>query len=287
MTPLARNIVKQLMLPIRDRSIDDQCGLLRIMDDIHCFDCTEVLQVALELKDQLRIKGIDNRSSFLPAPKTWIEFEQNGADLGFPQTGRFRAGYLLVEDASRTSAKVFCAQAFPGCAVSTQFWGDGASSIDLEYKPYTPEDFKELDDYRAAFSDEYSFDERQRVQWAKNSPICEEFILTILALINTPRVIGRRQHAPAKTLERKLVSSVGVTGSFPLHAWTEIKLEIGEAHDASGDGMHENHLTGRKALHFCRSHLRIKRGRVEVVRGHWRGDASIGIKQSRYTLAVQ
>ena len=67
---------------------------------------------------------------------------------------------------------------------------------------------------------------------------------------------------------------------------TEIKLEITEPVDASHDPSMEAHYTGDRALHFCRAHLRIRLGKLEIVRSHWRGDASLGIKQSRYRLAM-
>ena len=62
-----------------------------------------------------------------------------------------------------------------------------------------------------------------------------------LALINSPKVIGRRQHLPHAGLERKLTKSMGMTGKFPLHAWTEIFLDIGEPHDTSDNPSVETH----------------------------------------------
>ena len=125
---------------------------------------------------------------------------------------------------------------------------------------------------------------RPVVEWIEDG-LFESFCIDIyamLAMINTPRVIGRRQHMPHAGLEKKLTAKFGA-GKFPLHAWTEIKLEV-RTPRIDESGMHEAHLTGTKALHFCRSHLRIRFGKLEVVSSHWRGDPALGIKRSRYVL---
>ncbi|TIV65184.1 MAG: hypothetical protein E5V86_12835 [Mesorhizobium sp.] len=112
------------------------------------------------------------------------------------------------------------------------------------------------------------------------------FILTVLAMINTPKIIGRRQHMPHRGLEKRLLGKRPNIGKFPLKAWTEILLHITPPKDASADAATEAHLTGSKALHFCRAHLRIRLGHLERVRAHWRGDPSLGIKRSRYKVAA-
>lgn len=89
---------------------------------------------------------------------------------------------------------------------------------------------------------------------------------------------------PHRGLERALIANQKLVGKFPLHAWTEIKLHVTPPKEAEGE--HEAHLTGERALHFCRAHLRIRLGRLEVVKAHWRGNPAIGIKQSRYTVTA-
>jgi hypothetical protein len=83
-------------------------------------------------------------------------------------------------------------------------------------------------------------------------------------------------------LQKKIAAAKRMVGRFPLRAWTEIKLEVTPP---KYDGTeHEAMLTGGKALHFCRAHLRIRLGRVELVSAHWRGDPSLGLKRTRYSL---
>lgn len=104
-----------------------------------------------------------------------------------------------------------------------------------------------------------------------------------LGLINTPQIIGRVQHMPHAGLQRRLANARGLSGKFPLRAWTELKLEVGFSEFADGR-CREARLTGERALHFCRAHLRFRNGKVEIVSAHWRGDASLGIKRQRYRV---
>jgi len=106
---------------------------------------------------------------------------------------------------------------------------------------------------------------------------------TVLVLINSPRIIGRRQYMPNVGLERELTRGFG-RGKFPLHAWTEIKLEVAKPPEIDDGEPHEAHLTGRRALHFCRKHIRIRNGQLEYVSAHWRGDPALGIKRARYSV---
>ena len=49
MTPLAHRIVKELTLPMKRRTFKDGCNLLKNMDDIHCFECTEIKELSIEV----------------------------------------------------------------------------------------------------------------------------------------------------------------------------------------------------------------------------------------------
>jgi hypothetical protein len=107
-------------------------------------------------------------------------------------------------------------------------------------------------------------------------------IMAALAIINTPRIIGRREHSPHAGLQRDIARLQGKTGKLPMEQWTEILLEVTPP-PVSGESQ-EARLTGHKALHFCRSFLRIRRGKLERVTGHWRGDPEIGIRRGRYSV---
>ncbi len=249
MTPLAYRIVKELTLPIKRRRFKDDGGLLPLMGDIHCFEVSEAYPLIRSFTENT--VAFDEMLAFLPAPRTWIEC----------RIGSARFGIHLEEEASYAVVR----QAF-------QIGEDWRSACDKENiellnnrEEIPPIDWKEA--HRTQELDPRGF------------------IYSALALINSPRVIGRQQHAPHRGLERKLIASRSIIGSFPLHAWTEIKLQVMPPSDYSGDAT-EAHLTGQRALHFCRAHLRIRLGKLELVRSHWRGDAALGIKQSRYRVVA-
>lgn len=257
MTPLAHRIAKQLTLPLAQRTFRDDASLLRRLDDIHCFECTEVMDLADTFVMSFGSgASIDERTSFLPAPKTWLEVK----------VGAGRVGWLLeaADDAETCTVTM---------AVGNERTGSFAAKRvgNLALGTLRQSDLLE------------HIDTRVNDEWVGGGAWA---MLGFLAIINTPRIIGRRQHMPHRGLERQLTRALGVQGRFPLNAWTEIKLQVAPPKDMSGEGSTEAHLTGQRALHFCRSHLRIRLGRLEVVRSHWRGDASLGIRQSRYRLAA-
>lgn len=249
MTPLAYQIAKELTLPLKHRDFNDNAGLLARMGDIHCFEISDALPLTEELAQHISRGKIDERTSFLPAPKTWIECH--------PRKDSWFAWFLEEVPGDPSIATV--------CTV--------LNSPDVEMFGSVANGRIRL----GATKQEAYVDEIAGVESA-------DLLLASIAVINTPRVIGRQTHAPNRWLERRLLSLRGIIGKFPLHAWTEIQLKITEPADTAS-GVEEVHYTGEKALHFCRSHLRVRFGRVEIVRSHWRGDASLGIKQSRYHVS--
>jgi hypothetical protein len=108
------------------------------------------------------------------------------------------------------------------------------------------------------------------------------FGVLALDLINTPGVVGMRQHAPHIGLAKKL-AKIG-TGSYPLRAWSEVTIKANTIYD---DGEYESGSTYHKCLHFVRAHHRhYKNGKLAVVRAHWRGDPALGIKRTRYRVSA-
>lgn len=268
MTPLARRIMKDLTLKPSKREMIDHVGFISQMTDIHCFEVSEVHPLVNDLLnkaiDETRsggrlstVRAAAAETSFLPAPRTWLEFERDGS----------RHGYLLIEKGH--VAEVFWVLPDEGgrpIATGPYTMGlAGAGGV-----------LSTLELQRAGVTDRISF-ALAGIAVALN---------IFLALINTPRIIGRQQHMPDASLERRMLKHRRAIGHFPLHAWTEIKLKVHAPANLSDEEPVEAHLTGQRALHFCRAHLRIKGGRVELVKAHWRGDASLGIKRSRYMVTT-
>jgi hypothetical protein len=263
MTPLAHFLAKQLVLPVKNRArIIDTIGFMEKFRDVHCFEVTRVLPLICQVGDHYIETGRgDDRYAFLPAPRTWIEHVTQT-----PQGDLARQGRLFIESSDRNSAEFYSVTSRQGVVAVTSLGvmplARAANSASL-VRTFP----NELRDFTPTTPDEH-------IKFA--------FFAT-LSLINHPKIIGRKQHMPHRGLEKRMLQTFG-PGKFPLHAWTEIELDVTPTHDARRDPSIEAHYSGTRALHFCRRHLRLTNGRLVIVTSHWRGDAALGIRQSRYTV---
>jgi len=276
MTPLAAHLAKQLVARPKHRvgvwrEQQNLNNLRNTLHDIHCFEVTECLDVVVDTyrgfkrKTTEQCEEVFETFSFLPAPKTWIEWLHfSGNRIGIAIEQRDDG---LINEAP-----------FPGkqTAECTFFDSDGAVNIGLIST--------ESGDYYHYGGDQYWPNwVLKGTSGAYPAPGFLAFTQVMLVLINSPKIIGRRQFMPNVGLERRLTRGFGV-GKFPLHAWTEIRLEVNKPIEIDDGEPHEAHLTGKRALHFCRKHIRIRNGQLEYVCAHWRGDPALGIKRSRYTV---
>lgn len=276
MTPLAHLIAKQLTEPLSKRApvIREHSSLMtRKMHDMHCFEATAVFPLLEDLNanfKRLSKSEIDTvsddlvgRFAFLPAPKTWLEWRINGCS--------WRVAILLIERS--------CELIADATLVVGNYEEKDAVFIDIGYVSLDSADVY----YNGApfiVPPEWKHHPADKMALSFLS-----IAQMILVCINSPKIVGRRQHMPHRGLEKELTRSMGA-GRFPLHGWTEILLDVTKPPEIDDGEPHEAHLTGRRALHFCRKHIRIRGGRLEYVRAHWRGDAALGMKQSRYKLAA-
>lgn len=275
MTPLAHRIVKELTLPLKDRTFNDPVGLLKKMSDIHCFDTTAVDEVVWELAEEMRkdTRKI-GRLAFLPAPRTWIESShpelpgRNGVLLEEFEHPKFGpcARSFLASDALLHEDDEFSS-------------GAGTAVIPLIGSDFVGKSFAIDETFRDNI-DKFPEEKGMREDLVALSM---SLLYASLALINTPRIVGRVTHLPHRGLQKALIAKRQLVGNWPLHAWHEIKLSITPPGAQPGE-IEEGHLTGRRALHFVRQHLRIRLGRLELVSAHWRGDAQLGIKRARYAV---
>lgn len=256
-TPLARQVINQILVPVEKRAFLDNGNMIYKMADIHCFEISEIVAESNRL---VASQGLDSVvqiaevTSFLPAPRTWIEWK-NGPDG--------RIGFLLEDlgDYARVDSVFMSSAKFVSHSKGFGLPFKGTSAIGT----IMPE----------SGTDQATLDMFGRIAAT---------LIGALAFINTPRIIGRRQHMPNRGLEKKIVKDRKTPDHFPLNAWTEVVLRITPPVDVSGGSSTEAHLTGQKALHFCRSHLRIQHGKLVVVKGHWRGDPALGIVRTRYKV---
>lgn len=272
MTPLAHRIVKEMTLPVRQRTFKDHARLLPLMSDLHCFDLTEVFGIAGDLAEDLHRRAVKKGAlqlmetqTFLPAPRTWLEWRRNGMCEG-----------VLLEQ-GRTP------QAVGGADFAYSYWASAGYDMFLSARQsgklvLSPDPLLFGGSWPSVRNLHGETEDEQR-GWIFT-------LYALLAIINTPRLIGRKQHMPHRGLERALVRAQPLIGQFPLHAWTELTLSASAMMQQANGVVHEAHLTGERCLHFCRAHLRVRNGQLQQVKAHWRGNPSIGTRQTRYRLVA-
>lgn len=270
MTPLAMRITKELFELKRNRTFVDPVGLLGKLDDVHCFELSQVDEIIDEFGWQLSRQPQQVGSlAFLPAPRTWLEVRNKRKD--------YRFGILLEEVTAADSKS-------PLHAKTTYAFGDSFESRDggiLLLRGSTTLGSALTLGCAPSLG---KISEPTPQDW-NNENAFRFWLYAALALINSPKIVGRRQFMPHRKLERAALKHQKLVGKFPLHGWTEIFLRITPP-VIDGGADKETHLTGQRALHFCRSHLRIRLGKLELVSAHWRGDPALGIKRSRYSLVA-
>jgi hypothetical protein len=103
-------------------------------------------------------------------------------------------------------------------------------------------------------------------------------LITALALIASPR-LSQATPVDLSAVNKKRRR----LGRNELLSHSEISLALQpEADDIDAGGRSE--IAGRKAFHHVRAHFRFKRGRLELVRHHTKGDKALGIVRQRFTL---
>jgi hypothetical protein len=227
-------------------------------------------------------KVFNKTMTFLPATRTWIEYQNL-------ETGTREAMLLINEAGSAARAAGFV------WLIGGSDWIGAAEkhgTLMLDADEIVPvltasnREFGETVDKGRNYPQLASEipDIEKRGLYGKLFVTAEVYAL--LGMINTPRVFQRLAHEPHAGLQRKMVAAKPLVGKFPLGAWTEILLKVpapkGEQ-SVKGDG---GYLSGERALHWCRAHLRYRLGQWEIVSDHWRGNPALGMKQSRYRLEL-
>lgn len=268
MTPLASFLVKQLTARPKHREgiwVEPQnlSNLRSAMYDIHCFEVTACLPMLPELTTTFKQQGLEKSEdvfeslAFLPAPKTWLEWRHPSGNS---------IAILLEEKANyKAGATFFCKELATNLGEISTNSGDYYDyGGDRAIPTYISNSLSPADRHKAAAA-------------------LLSLAHILLLIVNSPKIVGRLQHSLNKNLARKLTENFKGVG-FPLHAWTEVLLQVNKPVEIDDGLPHEAGLTGNRALHFVRKHIRIRLGKLEYVSSHWRGDPSIGIKQTRYVV---
>lgn len=256
MTPLAHAIVADSTLPVAKRRHGDAIDRLRLLDGVHFFEVSAVYAAAVDLSVRcLKSGGCPRHLAFLPATRTWLEWRESDG----------RCAALIEADGNA-----------PGASVTwvVRLNEDGRVRVAGRSGWLLLQDSAGL--HGIAFPDDSTS--------ALHRQAADARLYSLLAMINTPRVIGRTTHQPHAGLQRQIAASRAMPGKYPLQAWHELKLEVRPPRDETGHEPRQTILTGGKALHFVRAHCRIQNGALVLVSAHWKGDPALGIKQTRYRV---
>lgn len=268
MTPLAHRIASELATPVKNRRFNDEAGLSRFLPECHCFDLTDVYQMASELAESFAREEspLDAFSglAFLPAPQTFIEYAAGGV----------RAAFLLSTAHDGHSARVRVAM--DGNGIFASF---SVGTIFLDGSSYRGKSF--------ACEDDPAF-----------GSITMWLIYAMLSIINQPRRINQRVIMAHAGLQRRL-RRAGVIGAFPLNAYREVTLKaVPKPLDASDQKAWVDFNSNCMPLHFVRAHRRRSEGMHnpkydpnniatwDLVPACWRGNAAFGIKLTKYKVAA-
>ena len=112
-------------------------------------------------------------------------------------------------------------------------------------------------------------------------------LLGALALLGTPALVERRQ-----VNQDRLNRARDKRGKPRLYDHAQLRLvdldlARPQRHASNGGpGWSDSNRRAHRREHFCRAHLRLKRGRFEFVRPHWRGDPKLGHVEPAYRVRV-
>ncbi|MBS1015173.1 hypothetical protein [Acetobacter persici] len=256
MTPLAQAILKDMNRTKNCKKMPGGIMVIKKLEECTFFDATNVLDAAMDLQGKMIEVDSGDDLIFLPSNPVFIEFYE-------PEHRSVRYGFMLEEqkgDIIQTEFQLNRRGKY-------QWFNRRTSHLDL-FRKHDPDRHpnarERTNQLRKLFFD-----------WP---------IAAILAMINSPRIISRKTHLPQSYEQKHLANKKTPVGKYPLQAWTELLLEVTPPKDESGLPERETVLTGERALHFVRAHLRIVGGKLVRVSAHWRGNAALGIKRTRYTV---
>ena len=201
---------------------------------------------------------------FLPAPVTWLEF-------AFPSEGGGAVFVCTNQVTGREKAiSVYCLSPTQLSALfvlepkthDTYMWDAGPPNMKT-----TKTALQE-----AGFTDE-------TIDGYHNS--AARLIISALVAINSPKIVEFEPQQPSKLLERKLMDARVFDRNRPSSGWTRVTLG-GAAVGRPTETDSTEHTGPGKRLHYCRAHIRIARGKLQRVTGHWRGNAELGRTRAVY-----
>lgn len=284
MTPFAQQIVKEVLVdgnvhckPLKYEMFytserDNLEFLARSIVTSHCFDVSLIDPLAWELNKPGALNTTGD-FSFPPFPATWVEL---GDDEGW------RIGWLSL-DASAYEKLPLGLLRFHSETSAGDFHDPYLVIIFHRNPAKTWSVFAPSVTGGPGSSDQRLFAFSLSVPAEDALAVSAELghLKRLFVVMNSPKIISRATEPPHRGLVRDLRRG-GETGE--LQPWHTIKLQIEpDAVRESGEGG-DGPIQGKRALHWCRRFVRVKRGRLEFVRAHLRGDPSVGIGRANYRV---
>lgn len=254
MTPLARKIIET---PPDVQSIEGLGLRAGLIAGAHGFEISDILQAATDLAHREYGDARIGEAIRLPAKRVWMEAR-------YPDHSNGGFGVLLEGSGdSYRRGRAFVAWDFPTDGVlaasplctfdwNRLLWGGEAADALLAIKG---------DVSGRLLASDAMLD-----------------VIGALAIMNEPRLHERREK---RFFVRRSVAAE--VGKHPLRSWHEIVLHVDR--EVAQVGGEAGSLTGRKALHFVRGHLRmLPSGRLTWIKPHMRGDAALGETHASYRV---
>lgn len=249
MTPLAHEIAKAALgIPRARLNGPSGAHVLDGMRDAVFFEVSAAGQAAAGVVHETEASVITLAArGYLPAPVTWLEWRDDDA----------RHAMLLMEDERQPGpTRDFVAFLVNGwdreChEIGGVFFSEGGIGV----------------------SPDFPHEEMLAEQLLAMA-------LGYLNVLNTPSLVRERIVSPHAGLARTLAQRGFMGGKFPLQGYTEITLRPGAVITGKGRGG----TSADRCLHFVRRHERRVYGVWTIIEPHWRGDASLGMRLTRYTV---
>jgi len=262
--------------------LGDRCAAqIRLLDVAQRFVLSpHVVEAAHDLAESAKAVESSRDYLFTPAAVTWLEWPDDSKILG--PSNRF--GLLMIGKGDG-NVKFHIGEAW---AVFDAQKDDGSriiGAIPLEYDfpgegpiiRYPLLDMK-LDMKNPALAPMGIDDKMAESVEAVDSMKLGAFITAAIALINTPRISLVNPHDNSKLNKARMKR-----GTPPLLSWSEVVIRPDSGWTSQSE---ERRQTGEKRRHHVRTFLRLKKGKVEMVGAHWRGNRDKGYVKQRHIVRM-
>lgn len=233
--------------PLRTMFVED-CRVMRVHND--------VIELAGGIvHDEHKLKAAAPYI-FLPAYRTWMEWEDDHGKLAMFFDGR---GDSVTQG--------------HGMFLSKRHIDTIEEMVSI---PFT----YDLEAYLVEVIDAPTFilSDELRAKYIEAMPTLKPIIFAILALINSPKIIRSTAVDLSKLNKRREAQ-----GRYTFHPHHEVRLNVDKRVIKTVAGESDG---ASKCLHFVRTHLRFvpSQGGYTMVMPHWRGDPALGIRDTHYNV---